>query len=396
LFTVGYSGGARTAIVSLETGERRWIDGVEGAKGTHYLQTGHLVFGLENELCAVGVDAGSFQAYGSPVALVRGVQRADPGTFATVPYYSVSNTGTLAYMPGARETTENMLVWVDRSGRATQATAHHGSHFYPRLSPDGRFVAVQEANEIWVYDSERGTRSRLTSVGGTDPVWTPDGQRVAFSTGGGGLYWTAADGSGEPELLLQSERTISAHSWSPDGSVMAYYEISPDSARDIWMLRSTESGFVPEVYLATAANERSPAFSPDGRWIAYTSDESGRDEIYVRPYPGPGGKWPISRQGGREPVWSSTGTELFYRQGASIMSVEVRTEQGIVAGEPRVMVSGDYGAEFTSSGSQTYDVANDGRRFLLTQNVEQSTPRQIRIVLNWFDELKERVGAGND
>jgi serine/threonine-protein kinase len=396
MFTVGSAGAVRTAVVSLETGVRHWIDGIDGAAGTRYVPTGHLVFALADELSAVGFDEARLEALGSPIALVPGVHRARSGTFATTPYSAVSNTGTLAYMPGWIETTENLLVWVDRGGQTTQVTAHRGSHFYPRLSPDGRLIAVQEANEIWVYDSERGTRNRLTSTGGTDPLWTPDARRVVFATGGGGLYWMPADGSGEPEVLLQSEHTLSPHSWSPDGSVLAFYQITSVSARDIWMLRRTRTGFEAQSFLATGANERSPTFSPDGRWIAYTSDESGRDEIYVRPYPGPGGKWPISRSGGREPVWSANGTELFYRQGTSIISVGVQTNGGIVAGEPRVMVTGVYGVEYTSSGSQTYDVAPDGQRFVTTQSVEHAAPRQIRVVLNWFEELKERVGQGND
>jgi len=396
LFTVGSAGGFRTAVVSLETGARRWVDGIDGAAGARYVPTGHLVFALADELSAVDFDVGGLRALGSPTALVRGVHRARSGTFGTTPYCAVSNTGTLAYMPGSTETAENTLVWVDRSGHASQVTAHRGSHFYPRLSPNGRFIAVQEANEVWVYDSERGTRSRLTSTGGTDPVWTPDGRHVVFATGGRGIYRVPADGGGESEALFASERTVSAHSWSPDGSVLAFYQITPDSARDIWMLRSADSGFEAEPFLATSANERSPVFSPDGRWIAYASDESGRDEIYVRPYPGPGGKWPISRSGGREPVWSADGRELYYRQGYNIISVEVRTNGGIVAGDPRVMVTGDYGAEFTASGSQTYDVARGAQRFVLTRNVEHAAPRQIRVVLNWFEELKERVGPGND
>ncbi len=396
LFTVGSSRGFRVAVVSLETGVRQWVDAIEGAAGARYLPTGHLLFSLGNELSAVGFDLGRLQALGFPTALVRGVHRTRSGTFGTTPYAAVSNTGTMVYMPGGTETTENTLVWVDRAGHTSQVTAHRGSHFYPRISQDGRFIAVQEANEIWVYDSERGTRNRLTSAGGTDPVWAPDGRRVAFATGGRGIYWMPADGSGEPEFLFRSTRTVSAHSWSPDGSVLAFYQITPDSARDIWMLKRKDMAFEAEPFLTTSANERSPIFSPNGRWIAYTSDESGRDEIYVRPYPGPGGKWPISRSGGREPVWSADGTELFYRQGTSIMSVRVQTDGEIVAGEPRVMVSGDYGVEYTSSGSQTYDVAPDGQRFIMTQSVEHAAPRQIRVVLNWFEELKERVGQGND
>jgi serine/threonine-protein kinase len=162
------------------------------------------------------------------------------------------------------------------------------------------------------------------------------------------------------------------------------------------MLRRAGTGFEVESFLATSANERSPSFSPDGRWIAYTSDESGRDEIYVRPYPGPGGKWPISRDGGREPVWSATGTELFFRQGNSIVGVEVQTNGEIVAGEPRIIVSGGYDVTYAASGSQTYDVAPDGQRFVTTQSVEHEAPRHIRVVLNWFEELKERVRSRND
>jgi Tol biopolymer transport system component/predicted RNase H-related nuclease YkuK (DUF458 family) len=392
MFTVGSSAGVRTAVVSLETGARRWVDGVAGAAGARYVRTGHLVFALEDELSAVEFDLGGLEAIGSPIALVREVHGARSGTFARTPYAAVSSSGALVYMPGSSGTTENVLVWVDRTGRVTQVTTHRGSHFYPRLSPDGRSIVVQEANEIWVYDAERGTRLRLTSTGGTDPVWTPDGQRVVFATGGRGLFWTPADGSGEPELLFRSETTISGHTWSPDGSVLAFYQVTAGPARDIWMLRRTETGFEAEPFLATGANERSPAFSPDGRWIAYASDESGRDEIYVRPYPGPGGKWPISRSGGREPVWSASGAELYYRQGTRIISVAIQTDGGIVAGEPRVMVSGDYGVEYTSSGSQTYDVTADGERFLVTQSVDRGAVQGVRVVLNWFDELQQRMG----
>jgi dipeptidyl aminopeptidase/acylaminoacyl peptidase len=198
--------------------------------------------------------------------------------------------------------------------------------------------------------------------------------------------WTSADGTGEIEPLLKRERAF-PHSWSPDGQVLAYYELTPDG-RDIWMLPLNGD---PSPFLVTPANERSPAFSPDGRWIAYVSDESGRDEVYVQPYAGLGGEWTISTDGGREPVWSRDGKELFYRNGQQMMVVDVELEPTFGASEPRMLFVESYEMHFGGSGSQFYDVARDGQHFVMVRAEQEAVPSQLHVVVNWFEELKGLV-----
>jgi serine/threonine-protein kinase len=396
MFTIGSGEGSRTATVSLETGDVRFIEGIDGATGARYVPTGHLVFAMGEDLVAAEFDVRNLEVSGLPRSLVEGVHGARSGTFARFSYFSVSSTGTLIFVPGGVESGENTLVWKELDGDTTPVTEHRGSHFYPHLSPDGRFIAVQEGNEIWIYDPARGTRNRLTSGGGTDPVWTPDGERITFAAGREGrmsLHWIRADGSGAAEHLYAREHPLFPNSWSPDGSVLAFYEVNPATARDVWVLTQAGDDWEARPFLATPANERSPFFSPDGQWIAYVSDKSGRDEVYVRPYPGPGGEWPISRDGGREPVWPRNGESLYYRQGSNLMAVPVQTGEEVVAGEPRLVVSGGYQIEFTASGSQTYDVSPDGSAILFTESVETTPPATVRVVLNWFEELTDRVGG---
>jgi eukaryotic-like serine/threonine-protein kinase len=397
MFTVGSGEGPRTAVVSLDTEERDWVQGLDGASGARYLPTGHLVFAMARELFSVEFDPRRLRVLGPLKSMVQGIYGGRSGTFGVFTHFAVSRTGTLVYFPGGLGDQDNSLVWVEADGRTTIVSAHSGSHFYPRLAPDGGLIAVQESNEIWIYDPVRGTRNRLTSGGGTDPVWTPDGKRVTFAAGREGLmslHWMPADGSGEMEPLHARANPLFPHSWSPDGRTLAFYEASPETARDIWVLTVTEAGVEANPFLATPANERSPVFSPDGKWLAYVSDRTGRDEIYVRPYPGPGGEWPISRDGGREPVWARSGTHLYYRQGPDVMSVGVREVGGFSVGEPRKVISGGHQNEFTASGSQTYDVSPDGSRFLFTENLAATPPAGMRVVLNWSRELMAPGGSG--
>ena len=265
---------------------------------------------------------------------------------------------------------------------------------YPHLSPSGHRVAVQEGGDIWVYDTERNTRTRITTSGGTDPVWTPDGRRVTFASnmaGTASIYWAPADGSGEIELLVDRGRPAFPHSWSPDGEVLAFYEVSPDSARDIWIFRTDQD--VPEPFLVTPFNERSPTFSPGGRWMAFVSDETGRDEVYVVPFPGPGGKLPLSTNGGREPVWLANGQGIVYRRGEDMMAVVIRTSPMLSADRPTVLfASAAYDMLTGPSGSQGYDVTHDGTKFVMTRGLQELAPTQLNIVLNWFEELRAKVG----
>jgi serine/threonine-protein kinase len=270
-----------------------------------------------------------------------------------------------------------------------------GLFFRPRLSPDGKRLAVGEFTEepqIWVYDLERGTRTLLATLPVSDaiwqPVWTPDGNRIAFWAGN--LFWKAADGSGETQLLLSGEHPQTPSSWKPDGRVLAFYETHPTTQSDIWMWHRDGDG-KSTPFLVSEFDEHSPMFSPDGRWLAYVSDESGHEEVYVRPYSGPVKKYTISTDGGREPVWSADGRELFYRNGNQMMAVPVKTGSEFSAGAPRVLFGG--GHDSMSRGGSSYDVSPDGQRFLMIKTEPGSAPTQVHIVLNWLAELKRLVPA---
>jgi serine/threonine-protein kinase len=200
------------------------------------------------------------------------------------------------------------------------------------------------------------------------------------------VFWQVADGGGELEQLTSGEYAHVPSSFSPDGQLLAFYEINPVTRRDIWVLRLNERKAEP--FLATPADEVSPKFSPDGRWLAYESDESGQPEIYVRAYPGPGGRFQISSEGGREAAWNPNGRELFYRNGNRMMAVEITTQPTLVAGKPRMLFEGYVFGVVNGS----YDVSADGERFLMLKEGEETAPAtQINVVLNWFDELKRLV-----
>jgi Tol biopolymer transport system component len=270
----------------------------------------------------------------------------------------------------------------------------------------------ESESHIWLFDLARETLTRLTFQGNANLLgaWTPDGQRIAFQSNKEGLpnlFWQLADGSGGLERLTTSGYPQTPNSWSPDGQLLVFIENTPTTGYDIWVLRMGEpspgSGQVPSAssgqvrkaqpFLRTLFNESAPRFSPDGRWLAYVSDESGRYEIYVQPYPGPGGKWQISTEGGTEPVWNPNGRELFYRSGGKMMAVDIATQPGFAAGKPRVLFEGPYVP--TPATLPNYDVTLDGQRFLMVKPSEQeAAPTQINVVLNWFEELKQKVPTG--
>jgi len=184
-------------------------------------------------------------------------------------------------------------------------------------------------------------------------------------------------------LLLTRENVLYPWSWSPDGQTLAFYEINPTTNRDIWTL-SRDGDATP--FVASSFDERAAMFSPDGRWIAYVSDESGRDEVYVQPFPGPGGKWPVSTDGGVEPQWSPDARELFYRQGEQMMVVAVETQPTFTVGRPRLVFESMY--TMGNVGNPNYDISPDGQRFLMIKATEEEVVGQINVVLNWFEELK--------
>jgi Tol biopolymer transport system component len=385
---------AHVGVQLVGSGQQRNL--VEGGM-PRYAPSGQLVYAKGGNLMAVPFDPQRLEVTGTSVPVAEGVLQSPVSGAAQ---YSLSATGSLAYVSGGIQATQLRLVWVNRNGTEQPLGAPGRTYFAPRLSPDGRRVAVGitgSESQIWLYDLSRDTLTRFTFEGNYNPVavWTPDGKRIAFESNKEGppnLFWQLADGSGGLERLNTGEYIQVPMSWSSDGRLLAFMEVNSATGVDIWVLRLGERKAEP--FLRTPFNEGAPRFSPDGRWLAYISDESGRYEVYVQPYPGPGGKWQISTEGGTEPVWNPNGRELFYRSGDKMLAVDITTQPGFAAGNPRMLFEGPY--ELSPVQIAQYDVSPDGQRFLMLKPSEQeAAPTQINVVLNWFEELKRRVPTGN-
>ena len=388
---------AQVAVQLVGTGERRNL--VPGGTHPRYAPSGHLVYAQGGNLMAFPFDPQRLTAMGAAVPVVEGILQS---TLTGAAQYSISATGSLVYVSGSAQSAQSRLVWVSRSGIEQPLAAPARAYVFPRLSPDGRRAAVgivEQGTQVWLYDLSGDTLTRLTFEGNvnTNPSWTPDGKRIAFLSnkeGLGNLFWQLADGSGGLEQLAKGDYNQYESSWSPDGQILAFVEANPTTGYDIWVLRMSDRKAQP--FLRTRFNEAAPRFSPDGRWLAYMSDESGRFEIYVQPYPGPGGKWQISTEGGTEAVWNPTGRELFYRSGNKMMAVDITAQPGFSAGKSRMLFEGQY--QLTPTTSPNYDLSSDdGQRFLMLKPVEQAAgPTQINVVLNWFEELKQKVPTGKN
>jgi Tol biopolymer transport system component len=250
--------------------------------------------------------------------------------------------------------------------------------------------------QAWVYDLNRGTAALITGEGKTIFVsWTPDGKRVAFnwrSDGQFNLYWRPADGSQPMERLTTSDYRQDPGSFSPDGATLAFVEFRPETGLDILLLDLRSRRVT--TFLNSRAWEGYPEFSPDGRWLAYVSDESGRAEVYVQPFPGPGGKWLISQEGGTEPLWARNGTQLFYRRDDQVWVVDVRTGTGFTPGKPRLLFKAP---GFTWGWPvRAWDISQDGQRFLMVKQEERKSQPVTEMILvqNWFEELKRLCPTG--
>jgi serine/threonine-protein kinase len=381
----------------LATGERRVL--AQGASSGRYVASGHVVYnrdGAQN-LMALPFDLARLQVKGGP-AVTLAEQVWESG--AEGAQFAVSDAGTVAYVPSHARRYERRLVWVDRQGKVEPLPASARPYLDPRLSPDGQQLALssEESTErIWTYNFARSTLTALTSasVSSQSPVWMPDGTRIVYRgtrKGFRNLYWKTGDGSDEEQRLSTNESVHTPMSVSPDGTRLAFTEIGRATGNDIWTL-SLGGDRKAEPFLVTPASENNAHFSPDGHWLAYASDESGRFEVYVQPFPGPGRKWTISTDGGNEPVWSRDGREMFYRSGDAVMAVPITSQPTFAAGLPHQLFSGQF--EPTGTGTSGYDVSLDGRRFLMIQAAEPELPAtQVSVVINWFEELRHLVPTG--
>jgi serine/threonine-protein kinase len=388
-------------IAAYAAGEGQWHDLNLSGVSPSYATTGHLIFAQAGTLMAAPFNSKRLEISGPAVPVVEGV--LESLNSGNAQYAISAGTGSLAYVSGGVLGTQNKLVWVSRNGMEQPIAAPARSYVFPRLSPDGKRVTAavsEQETQVWTYDLGREALTRLTFEGNLNfnPQWTPDGKRIAFYSNRAGslnLFWQLADGSGGIERLTTSEFLNSPSSFSPDGQLLAYVEVNPTTSYDIWMLRLSDAAAgqsrKAQSFLSTPSTETAPKFSPDGHWLAYASDESGRFEISVQPFPGPGGKYQISTDGGMEPVWNPKGGELFYRNGNKMMVVDVQTKSGFSAGKPRLLFdAGSYSP--TPATFPNYDVSVDGRFLMLKPSEEQGqAATQINIVLNWFEELKQRV-----
>jgi len=380
--------------VPVVAGERR--DLVPGGTSPRYATSGHLIYAQPGHLEAASFDPRRLRITGPAVPVLEGVLQSNGNT-----QYSISASGSLVYIPGGTQADTRRLVWVSRNGTEQALGAPPHAYSYPRISPDGRRLALTVAEEqgaqIWLYDTERDTLTRLTFGGILNQVvtWTLDGKRIVFGSNKEGpqnIFWQSADGSGGMERLTTGGYSQTPRSFSPDGQLLAFIEVNPTTGYDIGVLRLSDRKAQP--FLQTQFNESTPAFSPNGHWLSYVSDESGRYEVYVQAYPGPGGKYQISTEGGTEPVWNPNGKELFYRSGDKMMAVDVATQQGFSASKPRMLFQGPYMP--TTLTLPFYDVSPDGQRFLMIKPSDKATLSltQIVVVQNWFEELKRRVPTG--
>jgi serine/threonine-protein kinase len=402
--------GKSVLYISFESGQERIL--VQSLKArepkelfagyyAQFLPTGHIVYVLNDNVLAVQFDPDRLEVIGGPVPVVESVSDC-----------AFSDSGTMAYIPNAAPGTpyiRRTLVWVNREGKEEPVAAGPNSCLNPRISPDGTRIALSIQNQgnrdIWIWDLVRKNLTRLTfdAADEVSPLWTPDGKRIAFFSNRGdktGVYWKAADGTGKDEFLGGGHYPAS---WSDDGKTMVLTEWDTEALNYEIGILPMEGDRNRGLLLKEKYHEAQPRISPDGRWMAYTSNESGQTQVYVRPFPEvEGGRWQVSTSGGDSPLWSPDGRELFFRNGDAVMAVSSKTDPTFSVETPKMLFRGTYvGAvlAYDDWDFATWDISPDGKRFLMMKETGAAATgggrsRKINVVLNWFEELKRRVPAG--
>ena len=410
LFTLseGANAGGELHLLIRDTGEHRTL--IPNAVAGRVLDTGHLVFVRSGALWAVPFDRDRLDIVGNPVPVAEGVRVESGGAVQ----FALANDGSLVYIPGEVSIGNRRLVWVDPSGREEPLATPADNYVSLSLSPDGTRAAVSILDgsgnrDVWVSELARGTLTRQTTDDAFDgrPLWHPDGRRVAFQSDRNGqpeVFWQAADGSGTAERLLTIDASVGdivPYDWSPDGAALFVHALLPETGTDVGMV-SIEGPGTWEPLIQTAANEGIPTISPNGRWLAYSSNETGRYEVYVVRFPELEGKQVISVGGGFFTNWSTDGSELIYLRGPSgapepeaVMRVSLDIDEGdppsLIVGTPERLF--DW-RNYSPSSGRYHDVSSDGQRFLMITpgGSDAGAGRaEINVVLNWTQELLERV-----
>ena len=390
LFTVwtGSVSDAQIAVASFTAGTHSVL--FQGTQ-PRVLGPNRLLFVRGDGLWAVALDPVSLTVSGRPLRLLETVLPRYGGAAD----YSVARDGVLAHVP-SRYASRNTVEWVDRNG--TTPIAGDKVHSFPRISPDGTKIALMTRGDdarfnLWIYDLAGGGRFRLPIQGSAfDPVWTSDGRRITFGSsryGPSSLYWIPADGSSKPERLLKSEFAAYPLSWSPGDRVLAYQNESPSTGSDVWLL-SRDGAKTP--LLTTSYSEHSAAFSPDGDWLAYVSNQTGENEVYVVQPAKEKRPRLVSKGGGDQPVWARDGTALYYRSlsGHLLFKVPVQLTPDPAIGEPVVLLDGAYeSGTMAGASAANYDVAR-GERFIMIRQT-QEVRQEIRVDLEWMAEVTRRM-----
>jgi len=353
VFTADTESGFRPAIASLETGEHHVLEELGAGRVARYVPTGHIVYAEGGQLLAVPFDPVRLEVTGTATSILEGIHTSPTSGLA---YFAVSNMGTLAFLPGRQAEVERQLVSVDRQGVGTPIV------------------------------DERGNTGGENGM----PIWAPGGDRITFWSDYETIQSKVVGGDAVDELH-RSSHPIFPGSWTPGGEDLFFFAFHPETRSDIWVL-SEEGEAKP--WIVTEFNEGYPRLSPDGRWVAYISNESGRYEVYVQDYPGAGEKITVSTDGGFEPEWSPDGRELFYRIGARVMAVSIQTVPVFRSSRPIELFEAPYiDGSTVEAIATTYDVAPDGEHFLMMEGGEEEGGNQLHLVLNWFEELERLAPA---
>jgi len=412
---IGQLAEASVVARALPGGEPQTI--VRGATFGRYVESGHLLYLAQGTVFAVPFDVKALKIIGNTVPLIEGVQFNAANGAAQ---FAVSRTGTLVFTPGGGQAIDRPMSWLDQRGSITPIKSSLGQWGTPRFAPDGRRVSITRSergnSDIWTYDLERDTLTRITLDAGVDasPVWTPDGRRIAFGSNGANgaaplnLYWKRADGTGDAQRLTESKLAQLPASWHPTRPILAFHEGSPPNPQRVMLLEldgDEATGWKPREpveFIGGPYRNVMPTFSPDGKWLAYLSDKSGRMEVYVRPFPGPGDEVQISSGGGNDPKWSSRRQELFYSTFAPTANArgQLMVAPYIVQGnvfkpeKPRQWSTVTAAAPPIGQFGLYLDLHPDGQRFLIAPVPDTTAlPRRdsVVVVFNFLEELKRRV-----